>query len=474
MPELAISRIFPFDTISPRIGKQRQLEALKSRILPAIQQDIASIVRDELGEFDILAMMDYLNQLFQAIQALPRSMVRSDLEQQVRFFVLVVRNRLDDSDGMVPLRQLCENISRVFGFVPELNADVPLPDAQFLPTQFATSVTEWANIIWQNPGRNSVDERIHFFGRRTSTIRKDSVRLHLLELDRNPANSEEALSYADADFYNLGDLQVDHLQPSDDIIHRQLELIAAMNIYSIFRDKMLEKGGGKGYFMSQDGRIFGSKRFFMEYHNCVGNLWFLNPNEGTPKSNQDPVEWLEKHPRFSERFLVSLGGKDAVDKRSILFTYAGELLADRAKNWFHATYAQEIAVGQFLGAHVSQPFLQQAAAVDTGGGGHVRFMARTAAAAAIAGDEHLGRGASSDDSSASIGSAAEINPANLVVMAGILESEREVLGAVVDRTTRGYKSAAKRRRVGDAMPAADDVDDADEDESGEEHGARPS
>ena len=107
MKTLGVSTLFPFEDIPLWLGKSRALTALQTRVMPIIQEDIRSVVDAGLKEFESAEMIQALQQLGQAIHGLPQSIVRSSLEQQMRFFVLVVQNRLDDAEEPAPLRDKC-------------------------------------------------------------------------------------------------------------------------------------------------------------------------------------------------------------------------------------------------------------------------------------------------------------------------------------------------------------------------------
>ncbi|MGB3946436.1 MAG: hypothetical protein WBM13_00505, partial [Bacteroidia bacterium] len=100
--------------------------------------------------------------------------------------------------------------------------------------------------------------------------------------------------------------------------------------------------------------IVGTKYFFQVYHNCIDNLWLISTaaNTGLGKLNQNPVDWLGTHPRYGTRFFDDLGGIQAINRDSILFTVEkpGQktILAKIAKEWFLNTYKEELAVAGYL------------------------------------------------------------------------------------------------------------------------------
>ena len=96
----------------------------------------------------------------------------------------------------------------------------------------------------------------------------------------------------------------------------------------------------------------------MEYHNCVENTWFISAaeNAGEGKGAQDFVEWLEQHPKFGPAFLDSIGGKDAINKNHIIcLTKDGAPLTQAAKEWFRATYKNDIAAAGYIKENIKEP-----------------------------------------------------------------------------------------------------------------------
>src|SRR3989338_7298333 len=448
MKTLGVSSLFPFEDIPLWLGKSRALMALQTRVVPIIQEDIRSVVDAGLKEFESAEMIQALQQLGQAIHGLPQSIVRSSLEQQMRFFVLVVQNRLDDAEEPAPLRDKCAEMIRVFGAVPVLNETVPLPALEFLPSQYVDSAARWATIIWKNPSRDAAKEKIGFFDKRQADGRIASVRLHLIDLDGDDRETGEALSYADADFYAIGNLQADHLQPSENIIYRQLELITAMNIDPILRQAMLDQGKDKGYFIETAAGCFGSKLFFMEYHNCIGNLWFVSTAYGGQKSNRDPIEWFAQQERFGDKFFDAVGGRESINKANILYTsQEGVLLADVARQWFRESYGQEITVAGYVARQIKQPMLARAQKVERRGMKRegVKLMASMVTAEGLLeGDSDASADSGHNSSLAS--SDAAITPRNLGRMKEVAAEQLPAVKEKVHDAFQGYLEVAKRSR----------------------------
>jgi hypothetical protein len=72
----------------------------------------------------------------------------------------------------------------------------------------------------------------------------------------------------------------------------------------------------------------------MDYHNCIGNLWFMSraANIGGSKGSKDFIDWLEKHEKFGDDFFDWAEG---IDRSRILLTKGdGTILADAAHEYY--------------------------------------------------------------------------------------------------------------------------------------------
>lgn len=258
---------------------------------------------------------------------------------------------------------LLKEIGDSIGTVPILNDNVPLPNREFLPPQFETSKMEWQNTIFKLPSRKSSEgESLRFFI--ISTMAGDkkvevaSVRYHLISLDANANDESEAISYTDADIYAIGDLQADHLQASEQIVARQQEMLMAMNVDPLFAAQMKSHPEANAYFKEENGIVYGTKYFYLVYHNCIDNLWLISAaaNTGAGKGNKDSIAWLKAHPRFGDAFFFSLGGEPSIDKTAILYiTNQSKMLAQAAREWFLLTYGSEITAAKYVRRHISHP-----------------------------------------------------------------------------------------------------------------------
>lgn len=349
--------------ISPGLTTDRDLRELKKKLpdlLEKIDEDIIKIVNTQGGIKDIFKSLQFfINQ----VETIPNSDVKEALLQKIRLLALVISSRLKNipKKSLDNLKMLFEKIKKTYGQVPVLNTTLELPAKDFLPPRFEQSKKSWKDIAYLNPSRTSKEYPIDFFSFRDDTQASvSSIRLYLISLDSSEKNPREALSYADAGFYELGDLQADHLQPSEQIISRQKEMIDAMNMDPLFKAAMLAHPANDGYFIEKDSLIYGTKWFYLAYHNTKGNSWFMNPaaNTGSGKGNQDALEWLESHPRFKEGFFNSdnIKGKNTINTSQILYTtYTGKMLAETARGWFRKKFKNEIFAAGCIREDILRP-----------------------------------------------------------------------------------------------------------------------
>ena len=241
--DLKIKQI-KFPSFPKGIGQRGALEEFKKQlpdILKKINEDLLLIVDNGLKAPEltdpIKEILDPLKDFFQKVQDLPDSEIKTLLQQQVRIFILILNNRLEHitaKEQKESFTTLLTKINMTIGVVPELNEKIELPSSTYLPQKFSESKGKWEKMVYKSPGRDSKSEPVDFFIRKEDNVQISSVRRQLIAIDANPKNKNEALSYAHADFYEVGDLQADHIQPSDQIIQRQQEMLQAMSIDPIF------------------------------------------------------------------------------------------------------------------------------------------------------------------------------------------------------------------------------------------------
>jgi hypothetical protein len=367
--ELKIKQIVFPELPKTSLGINRVIREFSSKqqdYLEYIATDLSNIIKHGIGSDIIqnpeLEILNPLRTFFNAIQSLPRSDIKETLQQQFRYIALSIQLRLNqiaDQNFKIQFESFLKDVSGTIGTVSLLNDTVPVPATDFLPPDFENSKIKWKDIIIESPDRDS----IRFFTIKQEVEQKEikiaSVRMHLISLDSNATNPNEALSYADADIYSVGDLQADHLQPSEQIIERQLEMLEAMNIDPEFAKEVQKHSESTAFFKKkEDGMFYGTKYFYMLYHNCINNLWLISTsaNTGTGKGNQDPIIWLKKHERFGEPFFSAIGGQASINKSTILYlTQGGEMLAVAARKWFLNTYRNEITAAHYVREEILKP-----------------------------------------------------------------------------------------------------------------------
>jgi len=407
---LEIAKI-PLDVWSLPVAFRRpKLESLYSTVADATLRDCKTLVEDP-SSLDIEDIVSLKN-IFENAQGLPDGILEKEsIFGLIRILILVIENRIDSYQEPLKgqLSQQVNSIKGTIGEVPVLNATLPLPDENFLPTQYIKSSQEWSHTRWDSPSRGSKSETLIFFkkfGEQTSAVRSHLFDYENKKIPRGSDDQVEAyLSYADAECYVKGDLQADHMQPSEQIVARQQELILAMNIDPLFRAQMIIEEAGRGYFTenktaltgrsdsvagsaavsasgvdSIDTVIYGTKKFYLEYHNCISNLWMISTasNTGQGKGSEDALAWLESNPFYGPAFFASIGGKENINKTTIFYTVdviesddgAGaaqsrtKMLAELARDWFLKQHSHEIKAARTMKQNISPVLHQETHRID--------------------------------------------------------------------------------------------------------------
>lgn len=306
-------------------------------------------------DFDVKKLTKKLNEIFEVTQKLPNNENNFFLKLQLKCFSHILSNKkFLESNKNKELKKICEKIDKNYGKIPTKLNKINLPKEQYLPPGLSKGTTQkkWAKNIYDNPCRKeSGDNAIYFFTVKYDDHQFASVRVDLIEDDINLDNEEEALCYAECDFYKTSILQADHLQSSSSIINRQKEMIYLMNVNEEFKQNIMkQKTCKKGYFVKEKGIIYGTKLFFMEYHNCIDNLWLINASSNTGavgKMDLEPIEWLEEQDIFGQDCLKSIG---EVNKESILYTVGKEdkILCLAVKEWYRKEYKPNILISGSL------------------------------------------------------------------------------------------------------------------------------
>ena len=199
------------------------------------------------------------------------------------------------------LRKAIQDISNVIGKIPYLKSQPILPEQVFLPTEMLQTKLKWQKQFCANPRRGTAASRqeVHFIQRGNTISVRSELEQRAVEHKINYidiGNGRLFLNLIDFDYYHLGLMHADHLQPSVSLIERLKEMIVAMNDDPGFRQEMETSTFNDGYFLAlPTGEVVGSYWLYMAYHNSMQNLWFLlaSDNAGNGKLAADPIEWLQ-------------------------------------------------------------------------------------------------------------------------------------------------------------------------------------
>jgi len=449
------------------VGRSAALDDIETLITTKLLADRTAIINGN-AQLDGAALASFI-ELSDVILKLPQSPQRVRLLQKSRFYALVLKNRINtlDPSNQAAFADELAKLAQSISSIPTLNPEVTLPQAQHLPHQYTRSVEEWKNKPWRNPSRSNRAEMPCFYQRESHGSKIASVRLALIEQDslftEDYCSTGNALCYVEGDFFSIGDLQADHGQSSANILYRQLELVAAMNIDLIFAAEVMSSSSSKGYFISESNRdgtttIVGTKYFYMEYHNFLTNLWFMSPsaNSGAGKGATDFISWLKGHEKYGKKFLDSIGGEGSIRKDTIIFlTEDGRPLAQAAREWFREVYKDEITVTGYMNTEVKKP-IQSAVATITGlkrsrsqqKKEKVDVLIKSALMSTVAKRPRKGNPSSphSSDSDSLPSSDTEINQKNFKRAEVAVERNLSLIIPLVKTLSRDYKRQSKDDR----------------------------
>lgn len=345
--------------------------------------------------------------------------------------------------------------------IPELNQDTPLPLPDFLPADVETSKERWKKEAWNNPSRQSREQPIKSFKRKDNAGDIASVRRHLIAQDIDSKKHQEALSYADGDFYDVGNLQADHLQPSESILKRQLEMIHAMNLDPLFKEKIYAHPNKDDFFIEKNGAVLGTQYFFSLYHNCIGNLWLISAADNTGhagKGSQDAIQWLTEHPRFVKAFFDDHGGAAAnLDKTKILYEIKkpeapqeSTILAEAARTWFRKKYDSEIKATGYIQYEISQPAKGLSTHVFSYGKNkqqRLKYMVKLALAKAVLTRSRRNSSGSSNNGQSTSLASSDVEPSetNMAILSEAAQTIREGIATARTNMKKEYlKRKAKK------------------------------
>jgi hypothetical protein len=299
--------------------------------IPNFTTILNSIKRNAYSKASITTLFSEIKDTVDAVALDPNSYSGiEDYNKQVRLLVFAANRYI------VPKPKKLEDLLKS---LTDAVGPLPLPNNNITKSIDEVGVTIRKNNILHN--REEVKKRVGFYKKNKRAI----VRTLLLseEESRNRAFSTSSekqyfISHANSTLYaESADLHADHLQPAAQIIDRQIELLDAMNLFPDFATDMCLRH--PDYFrQDRDGHWYGTRKFFMDYHNCLENLWLMNGGANVGKQSSDPIEYLKNHPRFGERFFKDLAKQGPISKQGIIYTVNNVPLAKLAKEWFNRTY----------------------------------------------------------------------------------------------------------------------------------------
>ncbi|GJM07461.1 MAG: hypothetical protein DHS20C10_11950 [marine bacterium B5-7] len=330
-------------------------------LIDAIKTDINSIVSEGYTPDDLGGHLEMLLDLAK----LAKKSGDTSVQKHTRFFLLVIENRIRSWPGdQSTTNKLLPEIAGLVGRVPKLNpGEIRLPEDKYLSNKDVREKESYRKEVWKKPFRqrpsgkseqrsmNSAAssaaasssegtekrkgkeklEKVEFY---TSTGHI-AVREHLTAHDLHDRNKEgsdgQAFCHATQSLQSCSSLDADHMLPSKLILERQIELLEAMNLDPIHAENTMETEEAKRYLICEDGTFYGSRGFFMEYHNCIDNIWFIKAELNKEKRDQDPVSWLTTQPQFGKDLFAQIG---EVNTDYILYTGAQDkILGKLVRQW---------------------------------------------------------------------------------------------------------------------------------------------
>lgn len=361
-----------FDALKKKLAKA-SLVVTSDEIIAAIKLEITRVVA---GDTSAVTAED-MKRLKAIITRGKLSTNKKEIFKQIRFLLLAISNRKDEITLNTQVSNKLQVIMQEIGTVPVLNKDVRLPVNTYWAK--AKTVTEWGETPWYNPSRTNQQEKIGFF---TSSSKKAGVREQLfsdeIAIESTFEENDQFMSYSDATRLPDRELEADHFQASSIILEKQKEMVEAMNIDPIFCKEMLENSKDNYYFVKiKKGKgksatydIVGTKNFYMEYHNCVDNIWLMRRADNLGKSASECIDYMQESDVYVN-FLTAIGGEDCISKGTILWTvnndefqYHGMLLAQAMRQWFRDAYPLTIESSRRLTKFVHEPTVAKTRKLD--------------------------------------------------------------------------------------------------------------
>lgn len=302
-------------------------------LIPGLTALLESIQSNMISKRDINARLLEFNVMLVRIARNPNDYDgKNEYFKNVRIIVFALSRYSStklDRQGRSFTEQIQDNIGQLPGLNPNVTQSI---------TEHGYALNLRENEIWHN--REDIKKRVKFYKHDKHAIVRTLLLQEEVERNRDFSSSTEQyyISHANAEYYAVpADLHADHLQPSAQLIDRQLEIIEAMNLFPDFALEMKQQN--PNYFQQSKGRWYGTRRYFLDYHNCLDNLWLMNGGHNVGKQSNDPIDYLQNHSLFGARFFAHLEQRgEKISKEGIIYTVNGVPLAKIAKEWLVQTY----------------------------------------------------------------------------------------------------------------------------------------
>ncbi|PJD94756.1 MAG: hypothetical protein CK423_05105 [Legionella sp.] len=302
-------------------------------LIPNLTRLLASIQSDAISKKDINARLLEFNIMLGRIARDPNDYDGKDeYFKNVRIIVFALSRYSStklDRQSLSFIDQIQNNIGQLPGLNPNVTQTI---------TDRGYSLNLRENEVWHD--REDIKKRVKFYKHDKHAIVRTLLLQEEVERNRDFSSSSEQyyISHANVQYYDVpADLHADHLQPSAQLIDRQLEIIEAMNLFPDFASDM--KRQNPNYFQKSNGKWYGTRRFFLDYHNCLDNLWLMNGGHNVGKQSSDPIDYLQNHSLFGSKFFDHLKRRgERISKEGIIYTVNGVPLAKIAKEWLVQTY----------------------------------------------------------------------------------------------------------------------------------------
>lgn len=160
---------------------------------------------------------------------------------------------------------------------------------------------------------------------------------------------------AHGDYVKVESLESDHAQPKENILKRQLRLVAKLNEDPEFAQFLLTRSGMNKFFVNYKGIYYGTLLFYEVYFNDIDNIWLICDACNSGKSNLDVFDWFKNQWLYGEEFLDYLSKIQINDKGILIKTQSQHGLAQVAIEWFWDRHANYISVAKKMYSEIVVP-----------------------------------------------------------------------------------------------------------------------